>query len=204
MFFALRNRLMSETSASLLDRLRLRPDDASWRRLVDLYTPLIRHWLRRASVPEADADDLVQEVLTAVVAELPRFCYDRDRGSFRAWLRVVTTNRLRAFWRAQHGRPTATGDSAFREQVLDQLADPHSDLSRLWEREHDQHVARRLLALLEPEFEPSTWHAFRRVVLDGLKAAEAAAELGLSVNAVFIAKSRVLRRLRQEMAGLTD
>jgi RNA polymerase sigma-70 factor, ECF subfamily len=195
---------MSQTSASLLDRLRDRPDAAAWQRLVQVYTPLIRHWLRRAALPPADADDLVQDVLAAVVAELPRFQYDPTRGSFRAWLQVVTTNRLRAFWRARQARPTATGDSAFYERALGQLADPHSDLRRLWDREHDQYVARRLLELLEPEFEPSTWRAFRRVVLDGVKAAEVAKELGLSVNAVFIAKSRVLRRLRQELRGLTD
>jgi RNA polymerase sigma-70 factor (ECF subfamily) len=194
---------MAETSASLLERLRCHPDPASWQRLVDLYTPLIRHWLRRHGLQPPDAEDLVQEVLAAVVAELPRFHYDPARGSFRAWLRAVTANRLRAFWRSRQARPAATGDSTFAERVLDQLADPHSDLSRLWDREHDQHVAGRLLELIEPEFEPSTWRAFRRVVMDGIKPAEAAAELGLSVNAVFIAKSRVLRRLRQEMQGLT-
>lgn len=195
---------MSETSASLLERLRLRPDSASWQRLVDLYTPLIRHWLRRHSLQPPDADDLVQDVLSAVVAELPRFQYDRQRGSFRAWLRAVTVNRLRGFWRARQARPTATGDNDFRLQVLDQLADPHSDLSRLWDQEHDRHVAQRLLELIEPEFEDSTWRAFSRVVLDSVKPAEAAKEIGLTVNAVFIAKSRVMRRLRQEMLGLTD
>lgn len=195
---------MSETPASLLERLRRCPDPASWQRLVAIYTPLLRHWLRRHALQPADADDLVQEVLAAAAAELPRFQYDREKGSFRSWLRVLTVNRLRHFWRAQQSRPTATGDSDFRKRVLDQLADPHSDLSRLWDAEHDRHVAHQLLAQLEPEFEPTTWRAFRRTVLDGLQAAEAAAELGMSVNAVFIAKSRVMRRLRQEMRGLTD
>src|SRR5437868_4218271 len=131
---------MSDTSASLLERLRGHPDPASWQRLVDLYTPLIHHWLRRHNLQPPDAEDLAQEVLTALVAELPRFHYDRTRGSFRAWLRVITVNRLRGFWRAQRGRPTATGDRAFHERILDQLADPHSDLSRLWDQEHDQFV----------------------------------------------------------------
>jgi RNA polymerase sigma factor (sigma-70 family) len=194
---------MSETSASLLERLRLRPDEASWKRLVDLYTPLIHGWLRRYAVPAADADDLTQEVMAVVVRELPHFQHNQQRGAFRNWLRTVTVNRVRVLWRSRQTRPIATGDSDFLK-MLDELEDPTSRLSRLWDQQHDRHVARRLMELVEPHFEPTTWRAFRRVVLDGLKAAEAAAELGMSVNAVLLAKSRVLSRLRQEMQGLAD
>jgi RNA polymerase sigma-70 factor (ECF subfamily) len=88
--------------------------------------------------------------------------------------------------------------------MLEALEDPHSDLSRRWDEEHDRHVLGRLLEAIRPDFAPATWQAFRRLVLDGRKAADVAAELGLSVNAVFIAKSRVQRRLRQEMRGLVD
>ena len=88
--------------------------------------------------------------------------------------------------------------------MLDELEAPHSDLSRLWDQQHDQHVARRLMELVQPQFEPATWRAFRRVVLDGVKAAVVATELGMTVNAVLLAKSRVLSRLRQEVQGLTD
>jgi RNA polymerase sigma-70 factor (ECF subfamily) len=194
---------MSDTSVSLLDRLRLQPDAESWQRLVDLYTPLIHGWLRRYSVASADADDLTQEVMAVLVRELPRFQHSGQPGAFRSWLRTITVNRLRILWRSRQNRAVATGDSDFLE-VLDQLADPHSDLSRRWDQEHDQHVARRLMQLIEPQFEPRTWRAFRRVVLDGVKASTVAAELGMSVNAVLLAKSRVLSRLRQEMQGLTD
>ncbi len=194
---------MSETSFSLLDRLRLQPDAESWQRLVNLYTPLIHSWLRRHSVPTADADDLTQEVMSVVVRELPRFQHSQQRGAFRNWLRTITVNRLRVLWRSRQTRPVATGDSDFLK-MLDELEDPGSNMGRLWDREHDQHVARRLLELVEPHFEPATWQAFRRVVLDGLKAAVVAAELRMSVNSVLLAKSRVLNRLRQEMEGLTD
>jgi RNA polymerase sigma-70 factor (ECF subfamily) len=194
---------MCKTSASLLERLRCQPDDASWRRLVDLYTPLLRGWLRRHLVPHADADDLVQEVLAVLVRELPHFEYDPARGSFRAWLRAITVNRLRLFWRARQARPLATGDSDLARK-LDELEDPHSDLSQQWNREHDRHVAQRLLEVLEVEFETTTWQAFRRVALAGAKAPEVAAELGLSLNAVYLAKYRVMRRLREEMRGLSD
>jgi RNA polymerase sigma-70 factor, ECF subfamily len=194
---------VSETSASLLDRLRLQPDAGAWQRLVDLYTPLIQGWLRRHGVPPQDADDVVQEVLTVVVRRLPDFRRQPRTGAFRRWLRTITVNCLRDHWRARRGRPVATGDSDFL-QVLDQLADPDSGLSRLWDEEHDRHVTHRLLELIRPEFQPKTWEAFRRVALDGVAPDQAAAELGMSINAVFIAKSRVLTRLRQEGAGLID
>src|SRR5262245_49776422 len=101
---------MSETSASLLDRLRLTPDEESWRRLVELYTPLIRGWLGRHARLQ-DADDLVQEVLSVVVRKLPQFVRQPRTGAFRRWLKSITVNCLRDSWRRDRGRPLATGDS---------------------------------------------------------------------------------------------
>src|SRR5713101_8172459 len=124
---------MSDTSFSLLNRLRLQPDAESWRRLVDLYTPLIQGWLRQQAVPAADADDLTQEVMTVVVRELPSFTHNQQRGAFRNWLRTITVNRLRMLWRSRQTRPIATGDSDFLE-MLDELEDPKSRLSQLWDR----------------------------------------------------------------------
>jgi RNA polymerase sigma-70 factor, ECF subfamily len=194
---------MFETSASLLDRLRRRPDDASWKRLVDLYTPLLRAWLRRHLLPHEDVDDLVQEVMAVLVRELPTFQYDRTRGCFRGWLRAITVNRLRNFWRARQNRPLATGDSDLARKLAE-LEDPHSNLSQLWDREHDRHVTKRLFEGIAAEFETTSWQAFQRLAIDGAKPTAVAAELGISLNAVYLAKYRVLRRLRQEIAGLTD
>jgi RNA polymerase sigma-70 factor (ECF subfamily) len=193
---------MADTSLSLLERLRVQPDAPSWQRLVDLYTPLIHGWLRRQGVRPQDADDLVQEVLGVVVRELPRFQHDRRRSAFRCWLRTITLNRLRGFWRSQQTR--AAAGCAGVDDRLAQLEDPDGGLSQLWEQEHDRHVLRRLLELIEPEFAPTTWQAFWRVTLDGARPIEVAANLGLSVNAVLLAKSRVLRRLRQEAQGLVE
>jgi RNA polymerase sigma-70 factor (ECF subfamily) len=194
---------MPETSVSLLERLRLCPDAPSWQRLVDLYTPLVRAWLQRQGLQPADADDLVQEVMGVLIRELPGFEHDRRTGAFRRWLRGITVNRLRVFWRSRRGQPLGVGGSDFG-QVLSQLEDPESGLSRDWDLEHDRHVARRLLELIEPEFEPATWQAFRLLVMEGKSTATVAAELGVSANAVRIAKSRVLSRLRQEMHGLVE
>jgi RNA polymerase sigma-70 factor, ECF subfamily len=195
--------MSDETSVSLLDRLRHQPDAGAWARLVELYTPLIRTWLGRYDLQASDAEDLVQEVLGVVVRELPRFEHNQKPGAFRAWLRSITVHRLRDFWRSRQTHPLKTGMSAWEKQLA-QLEDASSDLSRQWDREHDRYVVGRLLAMIEAEFEPTSWRAFRRVVLDGARASEAATELGISPNAVCIAKSRVLSRLRQEGAGLID
>ncbi len=194
---------MSPTSATLLERLRNRADADAWKRLVDLYSPLLSTWLRRHALQDADVEDLVQEVLLTVAREAPKFQHSGRAGAFRHWLRSILANRLREFWRERRLRPVAGGDSDFAG-MLDQLQDPDSGLSHLWDQEHDQHVVRRLLAMIEPQFSPSTWQAFRRVVLDGARPDTVAAELGLSVNAVFIAKSRVLQRLREEGRILLD
>jgi RNA polymerase sigma-70 factor (ECF subfamily) len=194
---------MSETSASLLDRIRLDTDANEWRRLVELYTPLIRSWLHRYAVLDHDMDDLVQEVLAIVVRKLPEFKKEPRTGAFRRWLRNITVNCLRDFWRAQRYRPRATGDSNFA-QVLEQLEDPESGLSRVWDKEHDDHVTRKLMDMIKPRFEAKTWQAFQRVALEGAAPDQVASELNISVNAVFIAKSRVLSVLRQEGQGLVD
>jgi RNA polymerase sigma-70 factor (ECF subfamily) len=194
---------MSATSATLLERLRDRSDAEAWQRLVELYTPLLSEWLRRHSLQIADVDDLVQEVLEVVAREAAHFRHSGRTGAFRHWLRTILANRLREFWRARHTEPMVGGDSNFAD-MLDQLEDPDSGISRLWDQEHDEHIVRRLLAMIQPQFTSSTWQAFRRVVMEGARPDAVAAELGLTVNAVFIAKSRVLQRLREEGRELLD
>ena len=194
---------MSETSHSLLERLRRQPGDDDWRRLTELYTPLLHAWAGRHGVQSADADDLVQEVLAVLVRELPRFEHNRRPGAFRRWLRTILAHRLRDFWRARSHRAEAAGGTDVLRRLAE-LEDPASGLSRQWDEEHDRHVVRKLLERIEGEVTPSTWQAFKRVALEGSDEEVVAAELGLSVNAVFIAKSRVLQRLRREAAGLLD
>ncbi|HKB00977.1 MAG TPA: sigma-70 family RNA polymerase sigma factor [Gemmataceae bacterium] len=194
---------MQDTSASLLDRLRDDPDEASWRELVSLYTPLIRGWLRRYAARADDADDVVQEVLAVLTRKLPDFRKEPRPGAFRRWLRAITVNCLRAHWRRQRAHPPGTGDSDVA-RALTELENPDSGLSRLWDEEHDRHVTAALLELIQPRFADTTWQAFRRVALDGIPPTDVASELGLTVNAVFIAKSRVMTALRQEGRGLLD
>jgi RNA polymerase sigma-70 factor (ECF subfamily) len=186
---------LPSTSPSLLDQARGRRAEA-WDRLVGLYTPLLESWLTAAGLQPADRDDLTQRVLEVLVRRLPDFEHSGRPGAFRAWLRGITVNLLREFWRT---RPEPEAGSR-----IEQLSDPDAELSRQWDEQHDRHVLQALMELVRPEFTAATWQAFRRQALDGAPARAVADELGLSVNAVLIAKSRVLARLRQEARGLVD
>jgi RNA polymerase sigma-70 factor (ECF subfamily) len=192
---------MTSTSTGLLLRVRDPADNSAWTRLVSIYTPLLTAWVRRAGVPQQDADDLVQEVLLAVAREMPTFQYDRTKGSFRGWLRTVLVHRVLHQRRARHATPPAEPLDA---DVLDALADPASEMSRAWDEEHDRYVLARLLEAVRPAFGDEVWQAFARVVLDGERPAAVAADLGLSVDSVYQAKSRVLASLRRQAASLLD
>jgi RNA polymerase sigma-70 factor (ECF subfamily) len=168
----------------------------AWEQITRLYTPLLHAWLASAGLQPADRDDLVQRVLLVLVRRLADFEHNGRQGAFRAWLRGITVNVLREFWR---DRPTGQAES-----VLSQLADPAGGLSRLWDEQHDRHILHGLMAQVRPEFTEPTWQAFRRIAVDGAPPRAVATELGMSVNAVVIAKSRVLARLRQAAAGLVD
>jgi len=192
--------VMQHTSISLLERIRKETDADAWERFVLIYTPWINWVLRHGSVSPNDVDDLRQDVMAVVFQEIGKFQHNGQTGAFRRWLRNVVLNRLRNHWRKRGitEQPGQTGDE------LQTIADPFPALEDLWEHEHDRHVTEALLKLVEPAFTQSTWQAFHRQVLLGLRAEEVAAELGISVNAALLAKSRVLRRLREEAAGLLD
>jgi RNA polymerase sigma-70 factor, ECF subfamily len=194
---------MNTTSLGLLARLKhAQPDAAEWRRLQDIYLPLIRHWLAHVPGLRDEIDDLAQEVYVVLFRELPSFERQRQ-GAFRAWLRQITINRVRAFNKARWKQPMA-GKANEADELLAQLEDPNSDLARQWDQEHDQHVLQKLLALVQPDFEAGTWQAFTRFALEGRPAARVAEELGMSESAVVQAKFRILKRLREEAGELLD
>jgi RNA polymerase sigma-70 factor, ECF subfamily len=191
-----------ETSISLLQRLAGTPSEDDWRRLLDLYQPLLRVWMTQAGVLPADADDLIQDVLLVVFREVASF-QRRGQGAFRSWLRTILIHRMRDHFRAGRYRPTAAGGRDFLH-ALDELESPASALSQWWDREHDEYLAASLLRRVQGDFVATTWQAFRRHVLEDERAPRVAEELGLSLNSVLLAKSRVLKRLRQELAGFVD
>lgn len=192
-----------ETSTSLLARIRVQPDPRDWRYFAELYDPLIRGWLRRQQVSPQDADDITQEVMAVVIRRVSDFEHNGRTGAFRTWLRTITVNCIRDFWRAQRNKPAGLGGSDMVE-FLAQLEDPQSEASRIWDQEHDRQVMKALLERLRHEFEAKTWQAFEMFALQGIPAATVAQQLGLTSNAVFIAKSRIMAKLRQESAGILD
>ena len=183
-------------SSSLLVRARAN-DRTAWERLADLFTPVVYTWVRRGGVPEADAEDVVQDVFLEVSRGLNGFHRDQPGDTFGGWLRVLTRRRTCDYHR--RGHLAGAGGSTARvllEQVPDTLVDtdPTDDPTA--------EVVRRGLDLIRDEFEPRTWQAFQAVAVAERPAADVAAELGLSVGAVYMAKSRVLKRLRAELDGL--
>jgi RNA polymerase sigma-70 factor (ECF subfamily) len=190
------DRRMETTPVSLLERLRDRTDQAAWTRFVFLYSPLFYLWARRLGAIGSDADDLVQDVFTALVRDLPRFQYDPGQR-FRGWLWRIVRNKAKD--RQRIADPIASNDL---DAVPDRVnADPGVAVD---EREYQRYLAGRALELIQSEFEPSTWRAFLETTADGRSPSIVAAELGVTENAVYLARSRVLRRLRAELAGLFD
>jgi RNA polymerase sigma-70 factor (ECF subfamily) len=183
-----------DTPASLLERLRQPAQENAWARFVELYTPLLYGWARRSGCPEADAGDLVQEVLTLLVRKLPEFSYDHNR-SFRAWLRTVAHN----CWNNLGRRPRLPRAAGVAD--MDGLPAPE-ETDPFWESEYRQQLVARALSLMQADFEPTTWKACWEYVVAGRPVADVARELGIRPGTVYAAKSRVLSRLRQELAGL--
>jgi len=187
---------VQSTSLTLLERARDRQDADAWNRLHTLYTPLLAAWLRSRGLQAADVDDLSQHALAIVAEKLPAFQHAGRTGSFRAWLRGILANVMRAFAR----RRTEAGLDGWAER----LEDDTSELARLWDADHDAHVLRQLLATAAPEFSAAAWTAFRLTALEERPAATVAIELGMSVNAVLLARSRVLSHLRRQARGWVD
>jgi RNA polymerase sigma-70 factor (ECF subfamily) len=189
------------TSTSLLDQVKV-GDGAGWQRLTALYRPLVLWWCRQRVSRYEDAEDLTQEVFATVLTRIGDF--DRQhRGSFRAWLKTITQFKLLEYWKQRQHHPAAAGGSDAR-QALEQTPDPHAASSLADDEVSERRILlQSALELIRPEFEPRTWQAAMRV-LEGQPAATVAADLGITRNAVFIAKSRVLARLRKEQAELFE
>ena len=190
----------SATSLSLLERIRS-GEAAGWNRVVELYAPLVQHWCRRGGVQAADADDLVQEVFQAAALGIATFSHDRAGDTFRGWLRNITRHKIMDFWRRHDRHPDAFGGTEAMIR-MQQVPEREGDAEDPEDADQTSAMFHRALELLRGEFEHRTWQAFWRATVDGLPAPEVAAELGMTSSAVRMAKSRVLRRLRQELGDL--
>lgn len=189
------------TRPSLLVRLKDTGDHEAWRQLVELYAPLVYRFLRRRGLQDADAADLTQEVLRAVASAIERFDYDPRRGTFRGWLYTVARHKLHTFLKRRQRQRCHT-EEIEAERLLEEPA-PDEE-SALWEQEYRQRLFDWAAEQVRCHFQVATWQAFWRTAVEGQSPQQAAAALGLSVGAVYIARSRVLARLKEEVQLLEE
>jgi len=189
---------MPSTSTGLLERVKGQ-EDAAWQRLVDLYGPLVYQWCRQAGLQDEDAADMVQEVFGTVFSRVDEFQRNRGNGSFRGWLRVIAQHKIGDHFARVKDRAQAEGGTTAQERLQQIPAPPPpSTTDQLGERGL---LSRRALELVRGEFEDRTFQAFLRVTAGGQSPAEVAEALGMTPQAVYTAKCRVLNRLRQHLHG---
>jgi RNA polymerase sigma-70 factor (ECF subfamily) len=188
------------TSRSLLARARQR-DDRAWARVVELYAPLVYFWCRKGRLADQDIPDVVQEVFRSVVVGIESFRKDRACDTFRGWLRTVTRSKLADYYRARGKSPLAPGGSDMQRRV-GQLPADTSEESDAEEASAERALFFRGLETIRDQFEPRTWEAFWRVVVDEEPVSDVARGLDMRPGTVRVAKCRVLHRLRQELGDL--
>jgi RNA polymerase sigma-70 factor (ECF subfamily) len=188
------------TRPSLLVRLRDPADREAWRQFVALYAPLIHGLCRQRGLQDADAADLTQDVLRAVMAAAPGLLYDPARGSFRGWLYTVTCHRIHDFLNGRHSRERGSGGSG-THRLLEEQPAPDDEAGR-WELDYQRHLFALAAEQVRDSFEEATWRAFWLIAVEGQSGEEASRALGLSVGAVYVAKSRVLARLKRQIQRL--
>lgn len=190
------------TRVSLLVRLRDPNDTGAWAEFVHLYAAVIYGFARKRGLQDADASDLMQEVLRSVAGAVGRLDYDPTKGTFRGWLYSITRNKVYNFLEGRRRHPRGTGDSN-AHQRLEEHPGRTAD-SGEWDREYERKAFAWAADRVRGEFQPSTWQAFWHTAVDGQSAKDVGQRLGLSPGAVYVAKSRVLARLKEEISQLSD
>ena len=182
------------TRASLLVRLRDPRDENAWTEFVDLYAPLVYGYARKQGLQDADAADLTQDVLRAIAGAVGRLDYDPARGSFRNWLFTVVRRKLSNWRRAQRSRLNGYSDAA-THALLERFPAPREEAA--WETEWQERLFAWACEQIRREVSAVTWQAFWRTAMDDQPGKQVAADLGLSIAAVYRARSRVLARLKE-------
>lgn len=188
---------MHTTSLPLLGRMRVRTDQASWTEFVDLYAPLLYRWNVAVGLQPADAQEVVQEVLLVVHQRLDGF-QRRHPGTFRAWLRAITLNKVRELRR----RRRRDDRSASATDMLDGLPDQRADFA--WAERYAEDLFRRACELARPQVNDTTWRMFLAAYVDRRPVEEVARQFGVTRNAVSIAQCRCLSKVRLIVGDYLD
>jgi RNA polymerase sigma factor (sigma-70 family) len=189
------------TRATLLVRLKDPRDTGAWGEFVELYGPVVYGFARKRGLQDSDAADMVQEVLRSVARNADKMEYDPKKGTFRGWLYTVTRNKIYNFLSSQKRRPRAAGDVTSQER-LEAFADPTNESEADWELEYQRRLSHKAMERVKHEFQPATWQAFWGTAVEGRQALEVGQMLKMTPGAVYVAKSRVLARLRDEVQKL--
>ena len=189
------------TRPSLLLRLRDPQDERAWNEFLEVYGPLVQRLALRRGLQEADAADLTQEVFRAVAAAIDRWDPDPARGSFRGWLFRIARNLIVNLLAARKRHPLGTGDTEF-QSFLEQQPAPDAEELFLFEGEYRRRLFAWASERVRAEFRPKTWSAFWAAGVEGRDPKDVAGALGITVGAVYIAKSRVMARLKREIEEL--
>ena len=188
------------TRASLLVQIRDGANHAAWQEFVNLYGPVVYGFARKRGLQDADAADLMQDVLRSISSAIGRLDYDRKQGTFRGWLFTITRNKVFNFLSARRIRPQAVGDSATNRLLAEEPSG--GDDSEAWELEYQRRLAARAMERVKGEFQENTWRAFWLTAVEGAAAGDAARQVGMSPGAIYVAKSRVLARLKEEVEAM--
>jgi RNA polymerase sigma-70 factor (ECF subfamily) len=189
------------TRASLLVQLRDGANHLAWQEFMKLYSPIVYGFARKRGLQDADAADLMQDVMRSVSTAIGRLDYDRSQGTFRGWLFTITRNKIFSFLSAKNGKAQAAGDTA-TNRILESHADANAGETDEWELEYQKRLARIAMDRVQHEFQPNTWKAFWLTAVEGVGAAEASKQVGISAGAVYVAKSRILARLKEEVESM--
>lgn len=189
------------TRPSLLIRLRDPADEHAWAEFTAIYSPLIYRLARRKGFQDADAADLVQEVLRSVASAIDRWDPDPARGSFRHWLFRIARNSMINLMASRRRHPQGAGGNGL-DDLMESQPSPSPEDSVLFDEEYRRQLFHWAAEQVRPEMRGPTWSAFWGTAVEGRKAKEVADKLGLSVGAVYMARSRVLARIRQVVEGV--
>ncbi|MEZ6139504.1 MAG: sigma-70 family RNA polymerase sigma factor [Zavarzinella sp.] len=188
------------TRHSLLLRLRNPADNRAWDEFVEIYSTIIYSFARKRGLQDADAADVMQEVMRSVARSVGQLNYDREKGTFRGWLYSITRNKVYNHLESTRRKVRGSGDSAVQQRLesIPNEVDDHTD----WDQEYEQRLFHWAAARVKQEFRTNTWEAFWQTAVEGKDSSEVGQKLGLSPGAVYVAKSRVLSRIRQEIQTL--
>ena len=187
----------------MVTRLKDRADDETWMQFVELYGPMIFRFVRSRGLQDADAADLVQEVLRRIGDSIGRLEYAKEKGGFRAWLFKITRNCLSTYFEKKK-RTNPVGNDTAQLALLNQVPNETEELTELWEREYQRQLMARAIEVVKPGIEPKTWAAFEMTAIQDLSAEQAGERIRMSRGAVYVARSRVTAKLRAEVERLMN